>query len=78
MADAMALSMAQRFEAERISRMIDATDDPGQLRQICQLLLQSWMTQRAASAWAIRLAATPLQTPAMAADLMAPWDDPLK
>lgn len=78
MADAIALSMAAQFETERIGRLIDSTDDPGQLRRICRMMLQGWMTQKAASEWAIRQAAAPLQTPARAADMMPPWDDPLR
>ena len=78
MADAIALSMAAQFETERIGRLIDSTDDPGQLRRICHMMLQGWMTQRAASEWAIRQSTTPPQAPAMAADLTPPWDDPLR
>lgn len=78
MADAIALSMAAQFETERIGRLIDSTDDPGQLRRICRMMLQGWMTQKAASEWLIRQSTTPPQAPAMAADLMPPWDDPLR
>ena len=42
------------------------------------MMLQGWMTQRAASEWAIRQSTNPLQAPAMAADLTPPWDDPLQ
>ena len=78
MADAISLSMAAQFETERIGRLIDTTDDPGQLRRICRMMLQGWMTQKAASEWLIRQGTTPPPVPAMVADLVAPWDDPLR
>ena len=70
--------MAAQFETERIGRLIDSTDDPGQLRRICHMMLQGWMTQKAASEWLIRQSTTPPQTPAMAGELVPPWDDPLR
>lgn len=78
MADPIALSMAAQFETERIGRLIDSTDDVGQLRRIATMMLQGWMTQKAASEWAIRQGTTPLQAPTMAAEMVPPWDDPLR
>lgn len=52
-ADAMALSLGQRFEIERFNRAIDATADPGELRRIAKQLLQAWHTQKAATHWVI-------------------------
>lgn len=52
--DPIALTPAQAFEQERMARFIDDTDDPETLRSIAKLLLQGWMTQKAATNWAIR------------------------
>ncbi len=53
-ADPLSLTPAQAFEQERFSRAIDATTDPAALQALCKQLLQAWMTQRAATAWAMR------------------------
>jgi len=50
---AMALSVSQQFEIERLSRAIDATADPEALKTIAKQLLQAWQTQRAATNWVI-------------------------
>jgi hypothetical protein len=50
----MELSVAQRFEIERIGRAIDATTDVPTLQGIAKQLLQTWQMQRAATAWAMR------------------------
>jgi hypothetical protein len=47
------LSVGQQFEIERFSRIIDATVDPDQLRQVAKQLLQAWHTQKAATNWVI-------------------------
>jgi hypothetical protein len=47
----MELTPAQQFEIERISRAIDATVDPQQLRKIAKQLLQAWHIQKAATHW---------------------------
>ena len=52
--DPLALSTAQQFEQERMLRAIDATHDITQLQGIAKQLLQAWITQRAATAWAMR------------------------
>ena len=54
MIEPLQLSIAQRFEIERMNRAIDATVDAEQLKQIAKQLLQAWQSQRAATAWAIR------------------------
>jgi hypothetical protein len=48
------LSTGQQFEIERLSRAIDATADPEQLRQVAKQLLRAWQTQKAATNWMIR------------------------
>ena len=53
-ADPLALTPAQAFEQERLSRAIDTTTDVAALQRLCKQLLQAWMTQRAATAWAMR------------------------
>lgn len=48
------LSTGQQFEIERLSRAIDATADPEQLRRVAKQLLRAWHTQKAATNWVIR------------------------
>lgn len=47
------LSTSQQFEVERLCRVIDATVDPEELRQLTKQLLQAWHAQRAATHWFI-------------------------
>ena len=47
------LSMGQQFDQERMSRLIDATDDPRALRAMAQQLLVAFFTARAATDWVI-------------------------
>lgn len=54
MADAIELTSAQQFELERMRRAIDSTTDVHALQGLCKQLLQAWLTQRAATSWAIR------------------------
>lgn len=54
MCDPMELSTGQQFEIERLSRAIDATADPEQLREVAKQLLRAWHTQKAAANWMIR------------------------
>ena len=48
------LSTGQQFEIERLSRAIDATADPEDLRRVAKQLLRAWHTQKAATNWIIR------------------------
>lgn len=48
------LSMGQQFEIERFNRVIDATADTSQLRDLAKQLLQAWHTQRAATTWVMQ------------------------
>jgi hypothetical protein len=50
----MELTLAQAFEVERHSRLLDEITDAKTLRNMAKLLLQSWCAQKAATAWAIR------------------------
>jgi hypothetical protein len=55
--DPIRLTTAQQFEQERMARFIDETSDIETMRSIAKLLLQGWMTQKAAATWAIHQAA---------------------
>lgn len=48
------LTTGQQFEIERLSRAIDSTADPAELRLLAKQLLQAWHTQKAATNWLIR------------------------
>lgn len=50
----MELSTAQQFEIERHSRLLDDIEDVETLRNLAKLLLQSWFSQKAATAWVMR------------------------
>lgn len=52
--ESIELTTAQRFEIEKMSRVIDGTSDVQVLRDLSKQLLVAWMTQKAASIWAIR------------------------
>lgn len=75
----LALSAAQQFEVERFGRAIDTTDDVPTLRGLAKQLLQAWMSQRAATTWAMRQGLRPIEIPphAPATPPTEPWDDPL-
>lgn len=50
----MDLTIAQQFEIERHSRLLDEIQDVETLRNLAKLLLQSWHAQKAATAWVLR------------------------
>ena len=52
----LALTASQSLEIERFSRAIDSTDDVVVLKSIANQLLRAWMTQKAATVWAMRQA----------------------
>ncbi|MFM7086420.1 MAG: hypothetical protein ACKOXO_05450 [Cyanobium sp.] len=54
MSEPLALSLGQKFELERMSRVIDATADPQALRGLAKQLLQAWHSQKAATQWVMR------------------------
>ena len=49
----MQLSLSQKFEAESLKRLIDATDNVQELRSLARELADLYMRQRAATAWVI-------------------------
>ena len=54
MSDPLALSLGQKFELERMSRVIDATVDTRALQGLAKQLLQAWQSQKAATQWVMR------------------------
>lgn len=54
MMEPITLSLGQQFEIERMSRALDATCDPEELRGIAKQLLQAWHSQKAATQWVMR------------------------
>jgi hypothetical protein len=54
MSEPLALTLGQKFELERMTRVIDATGDPQSLRGLAKQLLHAWQTQRAATEWVMR------------------------
>jgi len=54
MSSGFELSTYQLFHLGQFNRELDATSDPGQLRQVAKQLLQAWQTQKAATNWVIR------------------------
>ena len=48
------LSVAQRYDVERMNRVIESTIDPQQLQVLAKQLLQAWHSQRAATVWITR------------------------
>lgn len=50
--DSIKITESQQFEIERFSRVIDATQDIGALKDIAKRLLSAWMIQRSATIWA--------------------------
>ena len=53
------------FELERFNRVLDGATDRESLRRIAKQLLQAWITQKAATRWALQqsLPARPRITP---------------
>ncbi|MDM7937879.1 MAG: hypothetical protein QUV06_10510 [Cyanobium sp. CZS 48M] len=66
MSEPLALSLGQKFELERMTRMIDSTGDTQSLRGLAKQLLQAWHTQKAATEWIMR---QQLGTPSQFGDL---------
>ena len=54
MEEMIGLSVAQRFDVERMNRAIESTIDPQQLQVLAKQLLQAWHSQRAATVWITR------------------------
>jgi hypothetical protein len=54
MSEPLTLSLGQQFELERMTRAIEATDDPQTLQKLAKQLLQAWHSQKAATQWVMR------------------------
>jgi hypothetical protein len=48
------LSTEQQFEIARHSRLLDEIQDVPTLQNMCKLLLENWLAQKAATAWVMR------------------------
>lgn len=53
MPNSIELSFNQAFEQERMTRLIQDTTSVSDLRKMALLFMQGWMTQRAATTWAL-------------------------
>ncbi|WP_259702762.1 MULTISPECIES: hypothetical protein [Synechococcales] len=54
MSEPIALTLGQKFELERMTRVIDSTGDAQLLRGLAKQLLNAWQAQRAATDWMMR------------------------
>lgn len=54
MIEPLALSLAQKFEIERMGRVIDSTSDLAALKSLTKQILEAWQAQRAATDWMMR------------------------
>ena len=52
--NAIALSLSQTFELEKMQRVIDSCDNASELKALAKQLLSAWMTQKAACLWVMR------------------------
>jgi hypothetical protein len=52
--NAIALSLTQTFELEKMQRSIDSCNDVSELKALAKQLLSAWMTQKAACLWIMR------------------------
>lgn len=51
---AIALTLTQTFELEKMQRAIDSCNNASELKTLAKQLLSAWMTQKAACLWIIR------------------------
>lgn len=63
MAMPIELTTGQQFEIERFNRVIDATVDAEQLRQLAKQLLRAWHSQKATTNWMINQQLGPATPP---------------
>lgn len=54
MSEPISLGLAQSFELERMTRIIDSTSDLAALKGLAKQLLQAWYGQKAATEWVMR------------------------
>ncbi len=52
--NAIAFSLSQTFELEKMQRVIDSCDNASDLKALAKQLLSAWMTQKAACLWVMR------------------------
>jgi hypothetical protein len=48
------LTLAQQFEMNKLSRMVDSCQDPAKLRELTHKLLKAWFVQKAAVAYVMK------------------------
>ncbi|QEY32947.1 hypothetical protein EVJ50_12650 [Synechococcus sp. RSCCF101] len=72
--DAIALTLGQKFEVERMTRAIDATLDANRLQEIAKQLLMAWQTQKAATQWVVQQQLG--SGPAMSGEAISKLGDP--
>lgn len=51
---ALALTMGQKFELERMQRAIDSCENLAEIKSLAKQLTTAWMTEKAAISWLIR------------------------
>lgn len=54
MSNPLELSLSDSFNKERFTRAINESNDVVELRKIATVLLQGWLTQKAATQWVIK------------------------
>jgi hypothetical protein len=52
--DPIELTVGQKFEIEKMSRVIDSTTDVKALQSLSKQLLQAWMIQKASTLWIMK------------------------
>ena len=52
--DPLSLSVSEQFEKERFTRIIDDTYNRSDLKKVATMLLEAWITQKAATRWALQ------------------------
>lgn len=48
------LSMTQRFEIEKMNRIIDSTNDLDALKQVTKQIMHAWHLQKSATLWVMK------------------------
>ena len=57
--DPIELTMGQKFEIERMNRIIDSTSDVEALRSLSKQLISAWMVQQASTVWMMKQSLRP-------------------
>jgi hypothetical protein len=53
------LTTSQKFEVEKVNRIIDNTNNLDDLRRLAKLLFESWQIQKAAIIWSMKQSLPP-------------------